>query len=69
MNTYGCFVDYSKAFDYLRGKKMWKHLEKMGASKHLVALLENLNIENLAKVREHGELSKSFKVDKGVKHG
>ena len=29
-NTYFCFIDYAKAFDYLDHHKLWKILKEMG---------------------------------------
>ena len=38
-----CFIDYSKAFDCVDHKKLWKILNKMGIPDHLTCLLRNLN--------------------------
>ena len=37
-----CFIDYSKAFDYVDHNKLWKILKKMGIPDHLTCLLRNL---------------------------
>ena len=37
-----CFIDYTKAFDCVDHKKMWKILEEMGIPDHLTCLLRNL---------------------------
>ena len=29
-NIYFCFIDYTKAFDYVDHNKLWKTLKKMG---------------------------------------
>ena len=40
-NIYFCFIDYSKAFDYVDHNKLWKILKEMGISDHLTCLLRN----------------------------
>ena len=37
-----CFIDYTKAFDYVDHNKLWKILQKMGIPDHLTCLLRNL---------------------------
>ena len=39
---YFCFIDYSKAFDSVDHKKLWKILKEMGIPDHLPCLLRNL---------------------------
>ena len=41
-NIYFCFIDYTKAFDYVNHNKLWKILKEMGISDHLTCLLRNL---------------------------
>ena len=42
-NIYFCFIDYSKAFDYVGHNKLWKILlQEMGIPDHLTCLLRNL---------------------------
>ena len=41
-NIYFCFIDYSKAFDYVDHNRLWKILKEMGISDHLTCLLRNL---------------------------
>ena len=41
-NIYFCFIDYSKAFDYVDHNKLWKILKEMGIPDHLTCLLRNL---------------------------
>ena len=41
-NIYFCFIDYSKAFDYVDHNKLWKILREMGIPDHLTCLLRNL---------------------------
>ena len=39
-NIYFCFIDYTKAFDYVDHNKLWKILKEMGIPDHLTCLRE-----------------------------
>ena len=39
-NTYFCFIDYVKVFDYVDHSKLWKILQEMGIPDHLPASWE-----------------------------
>ena len=39
---YFCFIDYTKAFDYVDHNKLWKILKEMGLPDHLTCFLRNL---------------------------
>ena len=41
-NIYFCFIDYAKAFDSVHYNKLWKNLQEIGMSDHLICLLRNL---------------------------
>ena len=41
-NIYFCFIDYTKAFDCVDHKKLWKILKEVGIPDHLTCLLRNL---------------------------
>ena len=41
-NSYFCFIDYAKAFDYVDHNKLQKILKEMGVPDHLTCLLRNL---------------------------
>ena len=41
-NIYFCFIDYTKAFDSVVHKELWKILKEMGTPDHLTCLLRNL---------------------------
>ena len=43
-NIYLCFTDYTKVFDCMDQKKLWKILKDMGIPKHLTCLLRNLYV-------------------------
>ena len=38
---YFCFIDYTKAFDYMDHNQLWKILQEMGIPDHLTCLLRN----------------------------
>ena len=35
-----CFIDYSKAFDYVNHNKLWKILKEMGIPDHVTCLIK-----------------------------
>ena len=41
-NMYFCFIDYTKACDYVDHNKLWKILKEIGIPNHLTCLLRNL---------------------------
>ena len=54
-NIYFCFIDYTKASDYVDHSKLWKILKEMGIPDHLICLLRNLYAAQGATVRTgHG---------------
>ena len=54
-NFYLCFIDYSKALDWVDHNKLWKILKEMGIPNHLTCLLSNLYVAQEATVRNgHG---------------
>ena len=44
-NIYFCSIDYTKAFDCVDHKKLWKILQEMGIPDHLTCFLRNLYIQ------------------------
>ena len=68
-NIYFCFIDYTKAFDYVDHSKLWKILKEMGIPDHLTSLLRNLYAGQEATVRTgHGTID-WFQIGKGVRQG
>ena len=56
-NIYFCFIDYTKAFDCVDHKKLWKILKEMEIPDHLISLLRNLYAGQEATVRtRHGTI-------------
>ena len=41
-SVYFCFIDYTKAFDYVDPNKLWKILKEMGVPDHFTCLLRIL---------------------------
>ena len=41
-NFYFCFIEYTKAFDYMDHNKLWKVLQEMQIQDYLPCLLRNL---------------------------
>ena len=68
-NTYLCFIDYTKAFDYVDHDKPWKALREMGIPDHLTCLLRNLYAGQEARVRTLYRTTDWFKIEKGVRQG
>ena len=68
-NIYFCFIDYSKAFDYMDHNKLWKILQEMGIPDHLTCLLRNLYAGQEATVRTGHGARGWFQIGKGVCQG
>ena len=68
-NIYFCFIDYTKAFDFVDLSKLWKILTEMGILDHLTCLLRNLYAGQEATVRTKLETTDCLKFGKGVCQG
>ena len=64
-----CFIDYTKAFDCVDHKKLWKNLKEMGIPDHLICLLRNLYASQEATVRSKRGTTDWFQIGKGVHEG
>ena len=62
---YFCFIDYTKAFDYVDHNKLWKILQEMGILDHLTCLLRNQE----ARVRTSHGTGDWVQIGKGVHQG
>ena len=61
-----CFIDYTKAFDFVDYNKLWEILQEMGMPDHFIYLLKNLYAGQEATVRtRHGKMD-WFQIGKGV---
>ena len=65
-NIYFCFLDYTKAFDYVDHNKLWKILKEMGIPSHITCLLKNLYAGQEATVRTTMKKTDWFQIGKGV---
>ena len=65
-NIYFCFIDYTKAFDCVDHKKLWKILKEMGIPDHLTCLLRYLYADQEATVRIGHGTTDWFQIGKGV---
>ena len=68
-NTYFCFIDCAKAFDYVDHNKLWKSVKEMGIPGHLTCLLRDLYAGQEAIVRTGHETTDRFQIGKGVRQG
>ena len=68
-NIYFCFIDYTKAFDYVDHYQLWKILQEIGIPDHLTCLLRNLYAGQEATVRTGHGTTDWFQTGKGVSQG
>ena len=62
-------MEYTKSFDCMDHKKLWKILKEMGIPDHLICLLRNLYAGQEAIVRTGHGLTDWFQMGKGVCQG
>src|SRR5574341_695949 len=64
-----CFIDYTKAFDYVDHNMLWEILQEMGIPDYLTCLQRNLYADQEATVRtRHGTMD-FFQIAKGICQG
>ena len=68
-NIYFCFIDYTKAFDYVDLNKLWEIIQEKGRPDHLTRLLRNLYAGQKATVRTRHGTTHWFQIGKGVRQG
>ena len=68
-NIYFCFIDYTKAFDYVDHNKLWKILQEMRIPDHFTSLLRNLYVRQEAIVRTGHVTMGWFQIGKGIRQG
>ena len=64
-----CFIDYTKAFDYMDTTNCRKILKKMGILDHLTCFLRNLYAGQEATIRTGHGTTDWFQIGKGVCQG
>ena len=68
-NIYFCFIDYTKAFDWVYHNKLWKILQEMGIPDPLPCLPGNLCAGQEETVRTGHGTTNWFQIGKGVLQG
>ena len=68
-NIYFCFIDYAKTFDCLDHNKLWKILQEIGITDHLICFLRNLYPDQEGTVRTGHQTTDWFPIGKGVCQG
>ena len=68
-NIYFCLIDYIKAFDCVDHSKLWKILQEVGITDHLICLLTNLYAGQEATVRTGHGTTDWFQIGKGICQG
>ena len=61
-----CFINYTKAFDYVDHMKLWKILKKLGVPGHFISLLRYLYVGQEATVRTKHGIPDCFQNGKGI---
>ena len=68
-NIYLCFIDYTKAFDYVAHNQVWKILQQTGIPGHLTCLPRKLYAgQGATVITRHGTMD-WFKIVKGIHQG
>ena len=65
-NTYICFTDYAKAFNFVDHNKLWKTLKDMGIPDYLTCLLRNLDASRETAVRTLCRTTDWLRIEKGA---
>ena len=67
--VYSCFLDFSKAFDYVNHAVLINKLGDLGIPLLYVNLIKYWNSNQFAKVRFNGRYSKEWRICNGVRQG
>ena len=68
-SIYFCFIDYTKAFDCVDCKTLWKILKEMGIPDHVTCLMRNLYAGQEAAVKTADVTMDWFQIVKGICQG
>ena len=68
-NIYFCFIDYTKALDFVDHYKLWKIFKEMGIPDHLTCFLRNLYAVQEATIGTGHGTTDWFQIGKGVCQG
>ena len=66
---FGCFVDFSKAFDTIPRKRLFQKLLDLNINGKFYDSLKNLYIEDKVCIKIDNEITNNFLVNRGVKQG
>ena len=69
MFIYGCFVDFSKAFDSISREKLFKKLRDYGITGKVYNVILNLYNNDRACVRVGDKMTEEFEIERGVRQG
>jgi Reverse transcriptase (RNA-dependent DNA polymerase). len=63
------FIDFEKAYDFIKRESLYNILIKFGVPKNLVRLIKTCLDGTQSKVRIGNYLSSSFQIENGLKQG
>ena len=66
---FGCFVDFSKAFDSVPRDILLEKLKKHGISGKIFNIIQTIYLEDTVSIKIGNQHSSSFKTNKGVRQG
>ena len=69
MKIYGCFVDFSKAFDSLPRDILFKKLISYGIAGRFFNALKSLYSDDKSCIKIEGKISNAFLINQGVRQG
>ena len=64
-----CFIDYSKAFDFVSHSQLWATLIQMGFQEREISLIKELYKGQEAAIRTNCGITEWFKIERGVRQG
>ena len=64
-----CFIDYTKAFDFVDHNKLWEILQEIEIPEHLTCFLSNMYAGQEATVRTGQGTTDWFQIGKGARQG
>lgn len=68
-NLYCCFVDFTKAFDYVERDILWFKLIKIGVRGHMLDIIKSIYNAVKSRVKNKNTLSEAFTCNIGVRQG
>ena len=66
---YCCFVDFTKAFDYVGRDILWYKLIKIGVRGRMLDIIKSMYETVKSKVKSNNTLSEAFSCNIGVRQG